>query len=263
MDETQQPLKPRLIYLSHSPSTQAVLWLLEELGIDYDITLIDRPLKARAVGLKDTHVQGHAPQLILPDGRIITQMSACMLHLILTYDTKQAFHKTDVEYRVREDYLVSLATADLIARLGVKHLFMVLGGIMPFPISPLFKTIGYGLDKIYLDEDVNNALHVVEIELQGRDWVMGGDAPSRADMALKIALDMAVHPKLIEMDKWPRVKAWYDRCEARPAWKRSLNKGIGYQLDWKARVPKSSSWTWPAVALIGSAVVYQVATKWV
>jgi glutathione S-transferase len=186
-----------------------------------------------------------------------------MLYLLLTYDTKQVFHKTDSEYRIREDYLVSLATADLIARLGIKHLFMVLGAVTPFFISPLIKLLGYGLNKLFLDEDVSNALHVMEMELEGRDWMMGGDAPSRADMALKMALDMAVQPNFVEIDKWPRVKAWLERCEARPAWKRSLEKGIGYQLDWNARARESqhfgwSSWIWLTVALTGAAVLYQV-----
>lgn len=184
-----------------------------------------------------------------------------MLYLVLTYDTEQAFHKTDVEYKVREDYLVSLATADLVARLGTKHLFMVLGAVTPFFISPAIRLLGYVLNKAFLDEDVNNALHVVEMELDGREWVMGGNAPSRADMALKIALDMAVQPKLIEIDKWPRVKAWLERCEARPAWKRSLDKGIGYQLDWNVRVRErqksgSSPWIWAAAAVAVSAVSY-------
>ncbi|CEI62535.1 hypothetical protein FVEN_g5077 [Fusarium venenatum] len=263
MDGTNQLSKPRLIYLAHSPSTQAVLWLLEELGIEYDITKFDRPLDKRAAGLSQTHVQGHAPQLILPDGQVITQMSACMLYLLLTYDTKQTFHKTDVGYRVREDYLVSLATTDLVARLGTKHLFMVLGSVTPFFISPVIKLLGYGLNKAFLDEDVHNALQVVEMELEGREWIMGGSAPSRADMALKIALDMAVQPNLVEIDKWPRVKAWLKRCEARPAWKRSIDKGIGYQLDWNSRLQESqklglSAWTWTSVALTGAAVSYFV-----
>ncbi|KAM0376467.1 hypothetical protein HYE67_002253 [Fusarium culmorum] len=261
MDKTKQSSKPRLIYLAHSPSTQAVLWLLEELEIEYDITIFDRPLDKKAVGLGETHVQAHAPQLILPDGQVITQMSTCMLYLILTYDTEQTFHKTNVEYRVREDYLVNLATADLVARLGTKHLFMVLGAVTPFFISPAIKLLGYVLNKAFLDEDVNNALHVVEMELEGREWIMGGNAPSRADMALKIAFDMAVQPNLVEIDKWPRVKAWLERCEARPAWKRSLDKGIGYQLDWNARLRESKksgswAWMWVPVALTVAGVSY-------
>ncbi|PTD06427.1 hypothetical protein FCULG_00006464, partial [Fusarium culmorum] len=236
----------------HSPSTQAVLWLLEELEIEYDITIFDRPLDKKAVGLGETHVQAHAPQLILPDGQVITQMSTCMLYLILTYDTEQTFHKTNVEYRVREDCLVNLATADLVARLGTKHLFMVLGAVTPFFISPAIKLLGYVLNKAFLDEDVNNALHVVEMELEGREWIMGCNAPSRADMALKIAFDMAVQPNLVEIDKWPR---------ARPAWKRSLDKGIGYQLDWNARLRESKksgswAWMWVPVALTVAGVSY-------
>lgn len=239
------------------------MWLLEELDIDYNIKKFDRPLDKRPVGLKETHIQGHAPQLILPDGRVITQMSACMLYLLLTYDTEQRFHKTDAEYRIREDYLVSLAIADIISRVGTKHLFMVLGVQTPFFMRPFARMLGYGLNKMFLDDEVNNAFHVVEMELEGREWLMGGDMPSRADFAIKVALDLAVHPKLVDLAKWPRMKAWRERCESRPAWLRSLDNGLGYEIDWVGRVKKGQqsklyALQWPMITIAGVVLSYYV-----
>jgi len=201
--------------------------------------------------MKETHIQGHAPQLILPDGQVITQMSACMLYLIQTYSASPAD-------RLREDYLISLAVGDIIARLGIKHLFYVLPTQVPFPLSSIVKLLGWGLNKGWLNEEVDNALQVVENELEGRDWLMG-DELSRADIAIKMGVDLAVHPGMVDLAKFPRLKAWYERCEARPAWKRSLEVGIGYQLDWAKRYRESqtgSSWRWPVVALAGAFASY-------
>ncbi|CAG7555223.1 unnamed protein product [Fusarium equiseti] len=251
MTETEKSTKPRLIYLAHSPNTQGVLWLLEELNVDYDITKFDRPVVERQLGMKETHIQGHAPQLILPDGQVITQMSACMLYLTETYSTPQSD-------RVREDYLISLAVGDIIARVGIKFLFYVLPTQVPFPLSLLVRLLGWGLNKGWLNEEVDNALQVVENELEGREYLMGSEL-SRADIAIKIAVDLAVHPKIVDLEKFPRVKDWYERCEARPAWKRSLEVGIGYQLDWVARYQETqtgSSWRWPLVALAGAFASY-------
>ncbi|KAJ4007373.1 hypothetical protein NW752_007647 [Fusarium irregulare] len=251
MDTAEKPTKPRLIYLAHSPSTQGVLWLLEELNVDYDITKFDRPVSTLQRGMKETHIQGHAPQLILPDGRVITQMSACMLYITQTYSTVPAD-------RLREDYLISLAVGDIIARVGIKHLFYVLPTQVPFPLSSIVSLLGWGLNKGWLNEEVDNALQVVENELEGREYLMGGDL-SRADIAIKMGVDLAVHPNMVDLNKYPRVKAWYERCEARPAWKRSLEVGIGYQLDWAVRYRESQTgptWKLPVVALAGAFAVY-------
>ncbi|KAG5661951.1 hypothetical protein KAF25_004190 [Fusarium avenaceum] len=244
MEAVERSSRPRFICLAHSPSAQGVFWLLEELQVDYDIKKFERPLDKLVVGLKDTHIQGHSPQLILQDGRVITQMSTCMLYLLLTYDTDEQFHKTDPEYRLREDYLVSLAIADVMARVGTKHLFLILGAQGPFLLRPLINLLGYGLNRAFLDPEVENQLHVMEMELEGRDWFMGGDVPSRADIALKVSTDLIFHPKLAMVEKWPRVKAWRERCEARIAWKRSIEKGDGYNLDWLARLRESRRSWW-------------------
>ncbi|KAH6950162.1 hypothetical protein DER45DRAFT_649780 [Fusarium avenaceum] len=201
MEAFEQPSKPLFICLAHSPSAQGVFWLLEELEVDYDIKKFERPLDKLAEGLKETHVQGHSPQLILPDGRVITQMSTCMLYLLLTYDADERFHKTGPEYRLREDYLVSLAIADVIARVGIKHLFLILGVQGPFLLRPLINMLGYGLNKAFLNPEVENQLHVMEMELEGREWFMGGNVPSRADIALKVSTDLIFHPKLADVEK--------------------------------------------------------------
>ncbi|KAM0194680.1 hypothetical protein ACHAPI_006976 [Fusarium lateritium] len=244
METTNLSSKPKFICLAHSPSAQGVFWLLEELEVDYDIKKVERPLDKVAEGLKETHIQGHSPQLVLPDGRVITQMSSCMLYLMLNYDKDERFHKTDPEYRLREDYLVSLAISDVMARVGIKHLFLVVGAQSPFFLRPVVNLLGYGLNKAFLDPEVENQLHLMEMELENRDWFMGGDVPSRADIALKVSTDLIFHPKLADVEKWPRVKAWRERCEARPAWKRSIEKGDGYQLDWLARRRESQKSWW-------------------
>jgi len=178
-------------------------------------------------------------------------MSACMLYLEQTYSTPQT-------ERVREDYLISLAVGDIIARLGIKHLFYVLPTQVPFFLSPVVKALDWGLNKGWLNEEVDNALQVVENELEGREYLMG-DELSRADIAVKMGVDLAVHPKMIDLDKFPRLKVWYERCEARPAWKRSLDVGIGYQLDWGVRFRESKtgpSWHWPVVTIAGAFAAY-------
>ena len=219
-----------------------MLWLLEELEIEYDMKKFDRPVDSLTKGLDETHVQGHAPQLILADGRVITQTVACLLYLHLTYDKEHRFHRpTGEQDPVREASLLSLGIADIIPQLGKKLLFLVLGFKMPFFLRPFINYLGKTLNELAFDKEVQNSFHVLEAELEDREWFMGGDAPSRVDMTLKVATDLGVQPGLVDLSKWPRVQAWYARCEARPAWKRALEKGGGYNMDWVSRATEKGS----------------------
>ncbi|SPO01728.1 uncharacterized protein DNG_04401 [Cephalotrichum gorgonifer] len=68
-------------------ASQPVLWLLEELSIDYDIRKYERADGPAPAELKDTHPQGKSPQLLTSDGSVITQLSAILLYFVQTYDT--------------------------------------------------------------------------------------------------------------------------------------------------------------------------------
>ena len=174
-----------------------------------------------------------------------------MLYLAQTYSTVP-------DDRLREEYLISLAVSDIIARMSIKYLFYVLPTQVPFPLSSVVRLLGWGLNKGWLNEEVDNALQVVEDELEGQHYLMGSEL-SRADIAIKMGVDLAVHPNMVDLNKFPRLKAWYERCETRPAWKRSLEVGIGYQLDWAVRYGESQTgptWKWPVVALAGAFASY-------
>ena len=95
-------------------SSQSVLWCLEELGVDYDIQLFDRPADKFPEGLEEMHLQGKSPQLVLASGQILTQAPAILLYLLRTYDTSHRFHNPATDDIVREEYLVSLCVADVL-----------------------------------------------------------------------------------------------------------------------------------------------------
>ena len=76
---------------------------------------------------------------------------------------------------------------------------------------------------------------VLEAELAGRNWFMGGDAPSRADFVLRFFVDLGVHPKYVTLERYPKITEWRARCDAREAWKKSLEKGNGYDLDFPSK----------------------------
>ena len=73
-------------HLEHSRS-QRILWLLEELGVDYEIKLYDRDPETRLAppDLRDIHPLGKAP-LITDDDVTIAESGAIIEYLVGKYD---------------------------------------------------------------------------------------------------------------------------------------------------------------------------------
>ena len=76
------------------------------------------------------------------------------------------------------------------------------------------------------DETVNH-LSYVEGSLAGRDWLVGGDI-SAADVQMSFVGEIAVVSG--RGAQFPNIKAWVDRFQARPAYKRALEKGGPYSM---------------------------------
>ena len=212
------------------------MWALEELSVDYDIRKFPRPDGLAPPELKDTHPQGKSPQLILADGRVITQSTAILLYLFRTYDTAHRFHHPGVDDPVREDQLIGIGHTDLESRVVSTRLtFDALVIKSPFFVRPIMKAVRDTISRTVLDPEIVAILGVLESELDGREWFMGGDGPTRPDFSLRFAVDLVVKLRYNNLKDYPRLTAWFDRCEAREAWKRSLEKGNGYDLDFTSK----------------------------
>lgn len=113
--------KVTLVHLNNSAS-QRVLWLLEELGIEYELQSHKRVKDRAPPELKKTHPLGKAPQLILPDGRVLIETNNVLKYLIDTYDTKREFQgdgeKNDA---IRAEELSALVSSSMngLADIGV------------------------------------------------------------------------------------------------------------------------------------------------
>jgi len=148
---------------------------------------------------------------------------------------------------VREDMLLGIGATDLGAKLGSKLMLHGVTLLSPFFIRPILNYVRKFLNTLVLDPDISACFDVLETELknapaaaglggEGEEgdnrWFMGGKEPSRVDFMLHFFVGLAVQPSYVDLDKYPGINAWMERCEARPAWKRSLEKGNGYNLNY-------------------------------
>ncbi|KAK7967877.1 uncharacterized protein PG986_002154 [Apiospora aurea] len=238
--------KPTLHHLNDSQS-QSILWLLEELGIDYDLVPYRRKKGRAPPELKEVHPRGKSPVLVTRSGRVLTERSAIALYLIRTYDAQGRFQVAhpvlpspsasssspiddgadDADDLVREEELVSLGAASMNPAIMFAFILGMLVKHAPFFLWPLDNGFAE-LERALLrpGTDAGAEGH----QRYAREYLMGGPAPTRADFVVEWFVEWAAAGRLVEMEKYPAVERWCERCRQRPAYRRALDKGNGYDL---------------------------------
>ncbi|KAI1341083.1 glutathione S-transferase [Xylariaceae sp. FL0016] len=228
--------KPTLLHLNNSQS-QTILWLLEELEIPYDLKLFERgtngaPRSRAPPALKETHPLGKSPQLIVaPGGRVIAERSAIAAYLINKYDQagkfKIAHMGADTDDAVREEELLAFGMSSFNVTAMTALLMHMLKTLSPFFVRPLVAAVAGMLSVGFLNKELAAQLKYMEGELAGRAFFMSEGDPTRVDVVMLFYVQMVAHTGIADMAPYPNVKGWMERCEARPAWKRALEKGNG------------------------------------
>ena len=204
---------------------------MEELGIDYELKLYKRVGGFAPSELSESHPMGKAPQLVLPDGRVLIESNCIAKYLIDTYDTGKKFQGDGGKNDALHDQMLSdfvNSSMNINAVVGV--LFLALTAKSPFFIRPLCGVMWKAMRAGYWDADVARQLKYMTSQLEGQDYLMGS-SPGRADFLFSWIYDNLHQRKLIRVDDYPEVKAWRQRCEERPAWRRSLERGNGYDVS--------------------------------
>jgi len=220
-----------LTFVQNSQS-QRIFWLLEELGIEYNLVLHKRnpPNHPKAPfrspdSLLATGPYGQAPLLITgaKDGsRYIPETFAIATYLIRTFDNADKFGLKNGDL-IRDDVLTSQIMANL-SRSTSSMLMLDFGAIKE----------GDGFMKGKIGQELRNVLGHLEREFKegpAGGYFMGKE-PGRADVMLEFAMSMVKQRNYLDLKKeLPLLDEWLERVYARPAFKRSLEKGNGYDLN--------------------------------
>ena len=224
-------------HLENSRS-QRILWLLEELGSDYEIKRYGRDKQTGLAPpeLLDVHPLGKAP--VITDGdRTIAESGAIIEYLMYEYDDGRLRPEEGTDERLAYNYWLHYAEGSF-APLMI--LSLVLSRIeeapMPFFLRPVAKGIAGKVREGYLDANVTRNLAFMDATLKKSRWFCGSMF-SAADVQMSFALEAAeVRTNLT--DDYPHLAAFLETIRARPAYKRALDKGGHYELMRAGRVGK-------------------------
>jgi glutathione S-transferase len=207
-------------HLDNSRS-QRILWLLEELALDYDLKCYERnpqTLLAPA-SLKAVHPLGKSP--VITDGDVTVAESGAIIEYLLETYGQGRFVPTDPEHRRRYRYWLHYAEGSLMPWLVMK---LVLSRIpqspdMPFFLRPVAKKMMAKVQTQFLAPQLSTHLSFIEASLQGQDWFAGNF--SAADMQMSFPLEVASNR--IDLAAYPQIQAFMQRYQARPAYQRAIH----------------------------------------
>jgi glutathione S-transferase len=207
-------------HLNNSRS-QRVLWLLEEMGIDYEIKRYQRDAKTMLAPpeLRAVHPLGKSP--VITDGELtLAESGAIVEYLAGRYGTPE---------RLRYMYWMHYAEGSAMPPLLMKLIFdRIETAPMPFFAKPIAKAIAGKAKSSFIGPQIKLHLDYMESELGKHAWFTGNDFTA-ADIQMSFPLEAAAARGGLGAN-YPKLDAFLERIHARPAYQRALEKGGKYEL---------------------------------
>jgi glutathione S-transferase len=211
--------------------SQRVLWLLEELGVPYDIVRYARDPKTRLAPaeLKAIHPLGKSP-VIVDGGITVAESGAILEYLVESYGTQASGDATDLqpqpgtpEHRQCR-FWMHYAEGSLMNWLVMKLVFMTIPTQpMPFFVRPIARQLCAKVQARLIDPNLSTAFRFMEDRLSKHAW-FAGDRLSIADFQMSFAVEAAL-ARGKGIGNFPHLKAYKQKMEARSAYQRALAKG--------------------------------------
>ncbi|MFM0179545.1 glutathione S-transferase family protein [Paraburkholderia aspalathi] len=216
-------------HLNNSRS-QRVLWLLEELGVPYEIKRYERdpntmlaPPELRAV-----HPLGKSP-VITDDGQTLAESGAIIEYLIDKYGQGRFAPAVGTPERLRYTYWMHYAEGSAMPPLLLKLIALrIASAPMPFFAKPIARKIAWTLQSSFIDPQLKLHLGFINKELSATGWFVGSDFTA-ADVQMSFPLEAATARGGME-GQIPAVVDFLKRIHARPAYQRALERGGKYEL---------------------------------
>lgn len=219
-------------HLENSRS-QRVLWLLEELSLEYRIKRYERNKKTMLAPpeLKKVHPLGKSPVIVDKTDmskHTIAETGAIVEYLIGHYSNGKLIPKTGSDERLKYTYWLHYAEGSVMPLLLMKLVFLKLSKPpMPLPLRPLASLIATGVMRTFINPRIKENMDFMEAELKKNKW-FAGDAFTAADVMLSFPLEGAAARG--GLDSYPNLNRFLERIHQRPAYQRALERGGPYEL---------------------------------
>ncbi|MEH2339421.1 MAG: glutathione S-transferase [Nostoc sp.] len=203
-------------HLNNSRS-QRVLWLLEELGIEYEIKFYERDQKTMLAptSLREVHPLGKSP--VITDADLtVAESGAIIEYIVDRYGNARLIPPSGTPERLRYTYWLHYAEGS---------------AMPPLVMNLVFNNFGIkdsSVNDEFIAPQIKLHFDYIEGELHKSTWFVGEEFTA-ADIQMSFPLEIvAMQAELISSR--PKIKQFIERIHARPAYKRALERGGAYDF---------------------------------
>jgi len=214
-------------HLNNSRS-QRVLWLLEELGVPYEVKRYERDAKTMLAppALTAIHPLGKSP-VIVDGNATVAESGAIIEYLMDRYGQGRLLPPAGTPQRLRYTYWLHYAEGSAMTPLLLKLVFdRVAANPAPWPVSAIARRISATVNQAFIGPNVKRHLDFIEAELGAHAW-FAGEQFTAADVQMSFPLEIAVARAGLDAGR-PKTMAFLERIHARDAYKRALERGGKY-----------------------------------
>lgn len=210
-----------------SSRSQRVLWLLEELGVPYEIVKYARYGKARLAPpeLAQVHPLGKSP-VVTDDGTTLAESGLIIEYLVDKYGNGRLVPAKDSPDYWRCRYFMHYAEGSLMPFLLLRLIAKRMRGA-PFLVRPIANKIADQLESIFVAPNLARHVAFVDSELAKSPYFAGSEL-TIADIQMLSPME-AIEARV--PDPPARVRDWLARVRERPAFQRALERGGPHDLS--------------------------------
>jgi len=220
-------------HLENSRS-QRVLWLLEELGVAYEVKRYARDPKTMFAPpeLRQVHPLGKSP--VITDGSVgrtvtVAESGAIVEYLLDVHGQGRLRPAPGTPEQRLFTYWLHFSEGSLMPPLLMKLVFdKIRSAKVPFFVKPVVKGIADQVSKGFITPNLTRLLVFMEAELAQRPWFAGAEFTA-ADVQMSYPVEAAAARAGLGAEH-PKLQDWLQRIHARPAYQRALKAGGPYSV---------------------------------
>ena len=219
-----------IVHHLNNSRSQRILWLLEELGLEYEVKRYDRdPTTMLAPeSLRAVHPLGKSP--VITDGALtLAESGAIIEYLVDRYGDGRLAPPTGTPERLRYIYWLHYAEGSAMPLLVLRLIFnKIEASPMPFFVRPIARLIVDRVRQSFIEPQIALHLGYLEAELEKSLWFVDSEFTA-ADIHMSFPLEAAAARAGLDISR-PKLMDFLDRIHARPAYRRALERGGAYEL---------------------------------
>jgi glutathione S-transferase len=219
-----------IVHHLNNSRSQRVLWLLEELDIEYEIKRYERDPKTMLApaSMRQVYPLGKSP--VITDGALtLAESGAIIEYLVDHYGKGKLAPMLGTPERLRYTYWLHYAEGSAMPPLLLSLIFdQIEKRPMPFFARPISQMITSQVKRSFIDPQITLHLDYLESELENSLWFTGSEFTA-ADIQMSFPLEAAAARAGLDASR-PKLMDFLQRIHVRACYQRALERGGAYAI---------------------------------